>query len=187
MPEQSPPARHHAGHKRAYAQANNDQVPLGCLGTTKTGSGLEQNNYFLSTDASVVIGDYLTCNTPVAGGRCVTLGWGFCTPCGMLTQRDRARFFLLSLLSIPDFTHQYNVPGNPWPPTSPGGSKASYSCRSSTNNVLATSSEALQLTPPTKSAFHESRRRRMEANFSAAAFARVALQRTHTTSCALNP
>jgi len=116
-----------------YALQNKDQVPLGCLGTTKTGAALEENNYFLSTNSSVTLGDYDPNGSTRLGVRFIGLGLLYST--GLLKNGTGQIFFCPSFDS--DQTHQYNVPGNPWPPSNPIGTKASYSCRASTNNLQA--------------------------------------------------
>jgi len=118
-----------------YSLANKDQVPLGCLGTTKTGAGVEENNYFLSTNASVTVGDFDPNGSGRLGVRFIGLGLLYST--GLLKNGSGTIFYCPSFDS--DQTHQFNVPGNPWPPTNTVGSKASYSCRASTNNTVAMS------------------------------------------------
>jgi prepilin-type N-terminal cleavage/methylation domain-containing protein len=120
-----------------YAQQNKDQVPLGCLGTALNGSALEQNNYFLSTNASVPAGDgdfVLTPNTTNARLGVRFIGLGALYQAKLVTQNFSGRIFFCPSFDS-DLTHQYDVPSNPWPPDAGIGTRCSYSCRASFGNT----------------------------------------------------
>jgi prepilin-type N-terminal cleavage/methylation domain-containing protein len=119
-----------------YADKYRDQVPLGCLGTSKTSTAIEQNNYFLSVSNGVSLGD----NNPDSRGpqlniRLVSLGILYLD--GLLKNNSGKIFFCPSFT---DINHQFDVPNNPWPPYSDHvlnitGVRSCYSTRSSTNNT----------------------------------------------------
>jgi len=112
-----------------YANQNKDQVPLGCLGTTATGSAVEQNNYFISTKSNVVIGD----NDPITGqpGPVRYIGLGILYQTGLMKDKSGTVFWCPSFQG--DATHQFNTPTNPWPPTQTD-SRCTYSSRASTDD-----------------------------------------------------
>lgn len=120
-----------------YAVANQDQVPLGCLGTTSTGSAVEQNNYFLSTNSSVSVGDWDP-TTPGVQLSVRFIGLGLLYQAGLLKTTSGKIFFCPSFTW--DATHSFNTPTNPWPPTIAPGTHCTYSCRASTNDTNPTSS-----------------------------------------------
>jgi prepilin-type N-terminal cleavage/methylation domain-containing protein len=115
-----------------YALANKDQVPLGCLGTISTGSALEQNNYFLSVGGLSGPGDWDP-TTPGVQLSVRFIGLGLLYEAGLLKTTSGKIFYCPSFAY--DATHSFNTPSNPWPPTNPSGTKCTYSCRSSTNNI----------------------------------------------------
>ncbi|HZZ42958.1 MAG TPA: prepilin-type N-terminal cleavage/methylation domain-containing protein [Tepidisphaeraceae bacterium] len=125
-----------------YSLQNRDQVPLGCLATTSIGgSAVEQNNYFLSTNNGVIVGDYDPNPTPGTSAQILPvrfIGLGLLYSTGLLKNSSGLIFFCPSFQS--DQTHQFNVPGNPWPPSNPVGTKSCYSCRSSVMNTNAINS-----------------------------------------------
>ncbi len=101
----------------------------------KGAGAVEQNNYFLSTNANVTVGDF----NPNASGRLGVrfIGLGLLYSSGLLGNGSGQIFYCPSFDS--ESIHAFNTPENPWPPTNTIGSKSSYSCRSSTNNTVATS------------------------------------------------
>jgi prepilin-type N-terminal cleavage/methylation domain-containing protein len=116
-----------------YAMQNRDQVPLGCLGTTSTGSALEQNNYFLSTSDTVNFGDWPLTKVSARPLAVRFIGLGLLYQAQLVKTMSGKIFYCPSFTDDP--THAYNTPGNPWPPDVAPGSRCTYSCRSSTNNV----------------------------------------------------
>lgn len=113
-----------------YATQNRDHVPLGCLGTTTGGTAIEQNNYYLSfLCANPGDGDWDPTNpavrTPVR-----FVGLGILYSAALLKNNSGQ---ILFCQSFADANHQYDVPTNPWPPST-NSTRSTYSVRPSTNN-----------------------------------------------------
>ena len=112
-----------------YAGANKDQVPLGYSGTGAAGGALAMgNNYFL---ARVTTGAPGPDPDPPARVRYVGLGLLFKA---RYVREGSGRVFYCPSFAEQD--HQYDVPTNPWPPST-NTTRATYSVRAATNNVDA--------------------------------------------------
>jgi len=110
-----------------YANLNKDVVPLGYSGTGAANGALAMgNNYFLARVTTGAPGP-----DPDPPARVRYVGLGFLFKANLVREGSGRVFYCLSFA---EEDHQFNVPGNPWPP-SLNTTRATYSVRCTTNNT----------------------------------------------------
>ena len=118
-----------------YGNANKDMVPLGYSGKGASGGDTnwtQSNNYHVSRLALPALADGDTQGDPPQPGKVRYVGLGLLFKSGILREGSGQVLFCPSWQMDHDFS--YDVPRNPWPPSS-NTTRSNYSVRSSTNNT----------------------------------------------------
>ncbi|MGB7158527.1 MAG: type II secretion system protein [Tepidisphaeraceae bacterium] len=116
-----------------YANQYKDQVPIGYSGpgASTTVSVSEANNYHASRDSLAALSDGDTIGNPPQPGTVRYVGLGLLFKTGILREGSGEVLYCPSWQMDHDFS--YDVPRNPWPPSS-NTTRSNYSLRPSTDN-----------------------------------------------------
>jgi prepilin-type N-terminal cleavage/methylation domain-containing protein len=112
-----------------YGGLNHDQVPLGYSGGDG-GGGSESTSYWLTRASSA--GGSPDPDSVITGFTLRYIGLGLLFKQNLIKEGMGKAFYCPSFAEK-DF--QFNIPGNPWPPSINRSCRISYSCRPSTNNL----------------------------------------------------
>jgi prepilin-type N-terminal cleavage/methylation domain-containing protein len=113
-----------------YAGLNHDQVPLGYSGGDNGSSSTSESTSYYLTRASSA-GGAPDPDSVLAGAPLRYVGLGLLFKANLIKEGMGQAFYCPSFVEK-DF--QYNIPGNPWPPSINRTCRSGYNVRASTNN-----------------------------------------------------